>query len=205
MNGLEKLCSMVTNRFGKARKQKPNDSKRFVVYYRVSTKQQGESGLGLEAQRAVAEAYVRQHGGEIIGEYQEVETGKNCRRPEIMKAILPAVQLVGSTSVLNSLMSVTKVSVGTGRLEPCQTGIGIRKIGIDPDHLVAVGDGSVILLLAIPGGASIAVGSRSYREPQRWFTSSSRSSEATFRPISVAKSVSESCIIATSSSRSSTN
>jgi DNA invertase Pin-like site-specific DNA recombinase len=90
MNGLEKLCSMVTNRFGKARKQKPNDSKRFVVYYRVSTKQQGESGLGLEAQKAAAEAYVKQHGGEIIGEYQEVETGKNCRRPEIMKAILHA-------------------------------------------------------------------------------------------------------------------
>jgi DNA invertase Pin-like site-specific DNA recombinase len=90
MTGLDKLCSMVTNRFGKARKQKPNDNKRFVVYYRVSTKQQGESGLGLDAQRAAAEAYVKQHGGEIIGEYQEVETGKNCRRPEIMKAILHA-------------------------------------------------------------------------------------------------------------------
>jgi DNA invertase Pin-like site-specific DNA recombinase len=92
MNGLEKLCSMVTNRLGKTRKQKPNDSKRFVVYYRVSTKQQGESGLGLEAQRATAEAYVKQHGGTIIGEYQEVETGKDCRRPEIMKAILHALR-----------------------------------------------------------------------------------------------------------------
>jgi DNA invertase Pin-like site-specific DNA recombinase len=90
MNGLEKLCSMVTTRFGKTRKQKPNDSKRFVVYYRVSTKQQGESGLGLEAQKAAAEAYVTQHGGEIIGEYEEVETGKNCRRPAIMQAILHA-------------------------------------------------------------------------------------------------------------------
>jgi DNA invertase Pin-like site-specific DNA recombinase len=90
MTGLEQLCSMVTNRFGKTRKQKPCDSKRFVVYYRVSTRAQEQSGLGLEAQRATAEAYVKQHGGEIIGEYQEVETGKNCRRPEIMKAILHA-------------------------------------------------------------------------------------------------------------------
>ena len=47
-------------------------------------------GLGLEAQKAAAEAYVREHGGEIIGEYQEVETGKDCKRPEIMKAILHA-------------------------------------------------------------------------------------------------------------------
>ena len=89
MNGLEKLCSMVTTRFGKTRKQK-HDNGRYVVYYRVSTKQQGESGLGLEAQRAAAEAYVKQHGGEIIGEYEEVETGKNCKRPEIMRAILHA-------------------------------------------------------------------------------------------------------------------
>jgi DNA invertase Pin-like site-specific DNA recombinase len=90
MTGLEKLCSMVTTRFGKTRKQKQNDNGRYVVYYRVSTKQQGESGLGLEAQRAAAEAYVKQHDGEIIGEYEEVETGKNCKRPEIMRAILHA-------------------------------------------------------------------------------------------------------------------
>ena len=90
MTGLEKLCSMVTNRSGKARKQQKQNSNRFVVYYRVSTRQQGESGLGLEAQKAAAEAYVRERGGEIIGEYQEVETGKDCRRPEIMRAILHA-------------------------------------------------------------------------------------------------------------------
>jgi DNA invertase Pin-like site-specific DNA recombinase len=87
MNGLEKLCSMVTNRFGKTRKQK-QDNGRYVVYYRVSTKRQGESGLGLEAQRAAVEAYIRQHGGEVIAEYEEIESGKNCRRPKIIEAIL---------------------------------------------------------------------------------------------------------------------
>ena len=91
MNGLEKLCSMVTNRFGKSRKQKQSSNNKYVVYYRVSTKQQGQSGLGLDAQKAAAEAYVREHGGEIIGEYREVETGTNCRsRPEIEKAIMHA-------------------------------------------------------------------------------------------------------------------
>lgn len=83
MNGLEKLCSMVTNRLGKTRKQKSNDGNRFVVYYRVSTKMQGDSGLGLEAQRSAAEAYVKQRGGEIIGKYQEVETGKDCKQPSV--------------------------------------------------------------------------------------------------------------------------
>ena len=46
--------------------------------------------LGLDAQRSAAEAYVKEHGGEIIGEYQEVETGKDSKRPEIMKAIMHA-------------------------------------------------------------------------------------------------------------------
>jgi DNA invertase Pin-like site-specific DNA recombinase len=90
MTGLEKLCSMVTNRSGKGRKQQKQNNNRFVVYYRVSTRQQGQSGLGLEAQKAAAEAYVKERGGEIIGEYHEVETGKDCQRPEIMKAILHA-------------------------------------------------------------------------------------------------------------------
>ena len=49
-----------------------------------------ESGLGLDAQKAAAEAYVKERGGEIIGEYEEVETGKDCKRPEIMKAIMHA-------------------------------------------------------------------------------------------------------------------
>ena len=89
MTGLQKLCALVTNRSGNRRKRKQSNN-RFVVYYRVSTKQQGQSGLGLDAQKAAAEAYVREHGGEIIGEYQEVETGKDCKRPEIMKAILHA-------------------------------------------------------------------------------------------------------------------
>ncbi len=89
MTGLQKLCALVTNRSGKSRRRKQSNN-RFVVYYRVSTRQQGESGLGLDAQKAAAEAYVKERGGEIIGEYQEVETGKDCKRPEIMKAILHA-------------------------------------------------------------------------------------------------------------------
>lgn len=88
ITGLQQLCSLAVNRTGKARRQERNGL--FIVYYRVSTRRQGESGLGLEAQRAAAEAYVAQQGGTILAEYQEVETGKNCRRPEILKAILHA-------------------------------------------------------------------------------------------------------------------
>jgi len=85
MTGLETLCSLVTNCSGKRRKRKQNNQ--FVLYFRVSTKQQGESGLGLEAQKATAEAYVKQNGGTIVGTFIEVESGRDSTRKEIYRAI----------------------------------------------------------------------------------------------------------------------
>jgi len=58
---------------------------KFVAYYRVSTAKQGRSGLGLEAQRASVQSYVKD--GQIIAEYVEVESGKRNDRPELAKAI----------------------------------------------------------------------------------------------------------------------
>jgi DNA invertase Pin-like site-specific DNA recombinase len=62
-----------------------------VAYYRVSTKRQGESGLGLEAQRKAVLAFAAQEGLEIIAEATEVETGKGFdaldRRPELKAAL----------------------------------------------------------------------------------------------------------------------
>jgi DNA invertase Pin-like site-specific DNA recombinase len=59
-----------------------------VAYYRVSRQRQGESGLGLEAQRHDVERYARANGLKVVAEYQEVETGTSKReRVEIHKAI----------------------------------------------------------------------------------------------------------------------
>jgi DNA invertase Pin-like site-specific DNA recombinase len=63
---------------------------KIVAYYRVSTKKQGKSGLGLEGQQTTVAEYVRQHAGNLIAEYVEVETGKSKDRPELLKAIAHA-------------------------------------------------------------------------------------------------------------------
>ncbi len=63
------------------------DSKKMVAYYRVSTKQQGRSGLGLDGQRAAVVDYAARNGATILGEYVEVETGKAKDRPQLLKAI----------------------------------------------------------------------------------------------------------------------
>jgi DNA invertase Pin-like site-specific DNA recombinase len=61
-----------------------------VAYFRVSTKRQGESGLGLEGQAAAVEDYARQHGKTIICRYTEVESGKRADRPELARALAHA-------------------------------------------------------------------------------------------------------------------
>jgi DNA invertase Pin-like site-specific DNA recombinase len=62
----------------------------FVAYLRVSTARQGESGLGLESQRATVEAFARQHGGVILASHVEVESGRKSDRPELAKALAAA-------------------------------------------------------------------------------------------------------------------
>ena len=62
-------------------------SGKFVLYYRVSTQRQGQSGLGLEAQQQQAMQYLQQVNGHMIQEFVEVESGRKANRPELEKAI----------------------------------------------------------------------------------------------------------------------
>src|SRR3954452_24007887 len=47
-----------------------------IAYLRVSTGQQGKSGLGIEAQRAAIARFIAAEDYEQIAEFVEVETGK---------------------------------------------------------------------------------------------------------------------------------
>src|SRR6267378_4021915 len=60
---------------------------RFVSYYRVSTAQQGASGLGLDAQREAVARHVAGAAGVIVAEFQEIESGKRNDRPQIAAAL----------------------------------------------------------------------------------------------------------------------
>lgn len=53
-----------------------------VAYYRVSTASQGQSGLGLEAQRQAVHTY-----GTPVAEFTEVESGRKCDRPQLTEAL----------------------------------------------------------------------------------------------------------------------
>ena len=61
---------------------------KFVAYYRVSTTGQGESGLGLDAQRVAVQAYLATSpDAELVTEFTEIESGKKKNRPELTSAI----------------------------------------------------------------------------------------------------------------------
>src|SRR4051812_22345525 len=64
---------------------------RAVAYFRVSTRQQQRSGLGIEAQRAAVQRFAETENIRIIAEFVEAETGKGAdaldRRPQLAAAL----------------------------------------------------------------------------------------------------------------------
>jgi DNA invertase Pin-like site-specific DNA recombinase len=75
-------------------------STKFIAYYRVSTKRQGASGLGLDAQRDAVRRFVT--GGDLVAEFEEVESGKRDDRPAL-DAALRECRLRNATLVIAKL------------------------------------------------------------------------------------------------------
>ena len=72
----------------------------FIAYFRVSTSRQGNSGLGLEAQKAAVLSFL--NNKPLLAEFTDIETGKNDFRPELIKAIDIAKQT-------NSTLEIAKL------------------------------------------------------------------------------------------------
>lgn len=79
---------------------------KFVAYYRVSTARQGNSGLGLEAQKETVSRFLNNHADLIIAEYIERETGKGAdalnKRPQL-KAALETCRKYGAKLLIAKL------------------------------------------------------------------------------------------------------
>jgi hypothetical protein len=58
----------------------------FIAYYRVSTKKQGKSGLGLDSQKEIIQNYLKD-GDQLIAEFTEIESGRKDTRVELSNAI----------------------------------------------------------------------------------------------------------------------
>lgn len=91
----------------------PHKKKRFISYIRVSTKKQGASGLGLEAQQASIANYI--NGSELVAEFVEIESGKRDERPELLGA-LKLCELTGATLIIAKLDRLSRNVEFTARL-----------------------------------------------------------------------------------------
>lgn len=70
--------------------------KSYVTYRRVSTDQQGKSGLGLDAQDRDIRLYLEGYSDqpyEIVASFTDIASGKSDDRPELAKAIILAKQI----------------------------------------------------------------------------------------------------------------
>ena len=75
---------------------------KLIAYYRVSTQEQGDSGLGLEAQKAAVMDYAERNSLAIVAEFVEVESGTDNDRPELLKAIMKTKRTRGSSLIVKS-------------------------------------------------------------------------------------------------------
>src|SRR5437868_12389334 len=73
---------------------------RYIAYYRVSTARQGRSGLGIDAQKAAVQSYLK--GEQLIQQFTEVESGRRSDRPQLTEA-LAACRIHRATLVIAKL------------------------------------------------------------------------------------------------------
>ena len=73
-----------------------------VAYYRVSTRQQQRSGLGIEAQRAAVERFAETEKLKIVAEYVEAETGKARMRSTDARNMLPILRTLRAEGAITT-------------------------------------------------------------------------------------------------------
>lgn len=102
-------------------------TKQFVSWRRVSTKKQGKSGLGLEAQQDLINYFVEREGGTIVADYVEVYTGtelSNC--VQLQKAIahckaIGAILIIAKTDRFRNTADALQIyeEMGAGNIYFC--------------------------------------------------------------------------------------
>ena len=74
----------------KLKQKKEVTTKKAVIYCRVSTRNQGESGLSLDHQLNRCRSYCEAQDWQIVKEYSDVASAKDLERPEMQRLLLSA-------------------------------------------------------------------------------------------------------------------
>lgn len=101
-----------------------------IAYYRVSTKSQGDSGLGLGSQKESVRRYVSSVGGTLLHEYMEVESGGNTERKYLHQAIAHALR----ENAVIVVKRLDRLSRDGFRISTMLDDMGIPYIDCDSPH-----------------------------------------------------------------------
>lgn len=101
--------------------------KKFVSWRRVSTKEQGRSGLGLEAQKDIIEYFVKSECGKLINDFAEVYTGKHLDKCVELKRAIEfskennAILIIAKTDRFRSTIEALQIydEMGEGNIYFC--------------------------------------------------------------------------------------
>jgi DNA invertase Pin-like site-specific DNA recombinase len=105
---------------------------KLIGYRRVSTQQQGESGLGLDAQTTAINGYTMMVGGQLVQTYTEVETAKRDElenRPELCRA-LAHCRRMKATLVIAKLDRLVRSTVAMAAIKTS----GVSFVACDNPH-----------------------------------------------------------------------
>src|SRR5215472_6162278 len=114
---------------------------RFVAYHRVSLEKQGLHGLGIEAQRQAVARYLSTLDCELIGTFDEVESGANNKRPQLTAAI----QLAKSKKAVLVIAKLDRLSRNAAFLLQLQDS-GIDFVACDMPNADKLSVGIIALL-----------------------------------------------------------
>ena len=103
---------------------------KFVSYLRVSTQRQGESGLGLEAQRAAVETWLNGGRWQLVKEFVEVERGKRADNRPALALAFDACRAFNAKLVISRLDRLSRDAHFLLGLEQA----GIEFVAVDMPH-----------------------------------------------------------------------
>jgi DNA invertase Pin-like site-specific DNA recombinase len=130
-----------------ARRQPPARPTRAVIYTRVSTDEQGDSGLGLEAQEADCRRWADYRAVEIVA--VEVDVCSGGRRPREREGFGRALRRLergeADTLVCAKLDRATRTSLGLIELLDLAAGVGFVLVLLDFDFDSATPLGRMVL------------------------------------------------------------
>ena len=124
----------------------------YVAYYRVSTQEQGKSGLGLEAQRLAVASYLHSSNAVLVAEYTDIESGKRDDRPELARALAQTKKVKGTLVIAKLDRLSRKVSFVSSLMDA-----GVKFVAVDNP---SANELTIHILAAVAQAERKAIGER---------------------------------------------